>query len=545
MFKRLVFLGLFALILSLILPLGFNQNDNFKTSAADELRLTKGAQVKHPALGGDFVVWIEYREGAYNLYFYNFTTKKESQLNKNFPLSFDAVGPVVYQNYVYLADHAAEGWNIWEFDIDRNLSRKLIKEDKAVQSLSAYEKYVTYEVKNDNTTDVFLLNKNSVSVEEMVKNITNDESYQKSPVIFGSLIAWGEFSVCKTEDVGCDPFKYGRVITYDILSGVKKIIKDNVASLSPVQINNWALSWSELEGSTKVVKVYGYTTGTGFNVSPSDYHSYNPIMFSDSLVYFVSRSAGEDLELFQFSTGKHTILSWSKAIKKEPTLGSSNRFVSWIDNRLGTDDLYYFDSQAEDPKAVSQASEDIIDQDNDGLRDSLEFTLGTNPFVLDTDNDGLADNEEVIRYHTYPTQYDSDGDGIKDGEEINNWLSDPLKFDSNNDGIDDKTSIVQGYNPMANRAKLTVYRTIKMEDPAQEKAEVSYLKRALNNYLGYGRWFVKNQTEWNNISNAYSYGGYNIKEIGAYLRGDKSAISFDTLATVWREQQELNKLASN
>lgn len=543
-FKKLVFLSLFALILSLVLPLGFNQNDNFKTSAADEIRITNGAQVKHPALGGNFVAWVEYRAGAYNLYSYNFSDKKETQLN-SFPLSSDAVGPVAYQNYVYLADHAAEGWNIWEFDVEHNTSRKLVKEDRVVQSLSAYEQYVVYEAKNGNTTDIFLLNKNIVDKNLLVVNITNDDAYQKAPVIFGNVIAWDEFSVCKIEETNCDPFKYGSVVTYDILSGVKKIIKDQVASLSPVQINNWALAWSQLEGSTKVVKVYGYTTGTSFNVSPSDFHSYNPVMYGDSIIYFVSRSAGEDLELFQFSTGKHTILSWSKAAKEDPTIGSSNRFAAWIDNRLGTNDLYYFDSLAEMPETVAQASEQIIDQDHDGLRDSQEFTLGTNPFAADTDNDGLTDYEEVVRYHTYSTQYDSDGDGISDGQEINNWLSNPLKFDSNNDGIDDKTSVTQGYNPMADRAKLTVYRTIKMENPVQEKTETSYLRRTLNNYLGYGRWSVKNQDEWNKITAAYSYGGYNIKEIAAYLRGDKSAISFDTLATVWREQKELNKLASN
>ncbi|MCX6779317.1 MAG: hypothetical protein NTU97_03745, partial [Candidatus Magasanikbacteria bacterium] len=207
-------------------------------------------------------------------------------------------------------------------------------------------------------------------------------------------------------------------------------------------------------------------------------------------------------------------------------MGASNRYVTWIDNRLGTNDVYYFDALAAHPQNTP-AEVANLDQDNDGLTDAEEIKLGTSTFLADTDNDGLTDYEEVKRYHTYPTQYDSDGDGVKDGEEINNWLSNPLKFDSNDDGIDDKTSIVQGFNPMADRSKLTVYRTIKMENVVQEKQENDFLKRTLNNYLGRGNWSVKNKAEWEKISTAYSYGGYNIKEIASYIRGNKSAVSFD------------------
>jgi hypothetical protein len=57
------------------------------------------------------------------------------------------------------------------------------------------------------------------------------------------------------------------------------------------------------------------------------------------------------------------------------------------------------------------------DDDNDGLPDTAEAAIGTNPLVADTDGDRLSDQEEV-NLGTDPTNKDSDSDGWSDYEEI-------------------------------------------------------------------------------------------------------------------------------
>jgi len=68
-----------------------------------------------------------------------------------------------------------------------------------------------------------------------------------------------------------------------------------------------------------------------------------------------------------------------------------------------------------------------IDQDGDGLTDSVETNTGTyisanntgtNPSNPDSDNDGLKDGEEVITYGTNPLLEDTDVDGAPDGDEV-------------------------------------------------------------------------------------------------------------------------------
>ncbi|MHA2281613.1 MAG: binary toxin-like calcium binding domain-containing protein, partial [Promethearchaeota archaeon] len=101
------------------------------------------------------------------------------------------------------------------------------------------------------------------------------------------------------------------------------------------------------------------------------------------------------------------------------------------------------------------------DSDGDGLTDSFEIEIGTNPNKLDSDNDTLPDGVELSEYGTFPTNPDSDNDGLSDGEEVSYFegkFVDPLGDydldnlphvldpDSDNDGLLDGEE-VKGLNP--------------------------------------------------------------------------------------------------
>lgn len=76
-----------------------------------------------------------------------------------------------------------------------------------------------------------------------------------------------------------------------------------------------------------------------------------------------------------------------------------------------------------------------FDDDNDGLSDTLEQSIGTNPLKIDTDDDGLLDKEEYDG-NTDPTLADTDGDGVDDG--FDGFPDDPTATsDFDGDGLPD------------------------------------------------------------------------------------------------------------
>ncbi|MCP4847918.1 MAG: hypothetical protein GY899_08235, partial [Verrucomicrobiaceae bacterium] len=81
---------------------------------------------------------------------------------------------------------------------------------------------------------------------------------------------------------------------------------------------------------------------------------------------------------------------------------------------------------------LGQSGED--DAEPDGLTNSQEFNLGTNPTLADSDGDDLSDSEEINQHDTDPTLADSDGDELNDGQEINgDPATNPLIADSDGD----------------------------------------------------------------------------------------------------------------
>ena len=58
------------------------------------------------------------------------------------------------------------------------------------------------------------------------------------------------------------------------------------------------------------------------------------------------------------------------------------------------------------------------DLDGDGITNTEERELGSNPQHVDSDFDGLDDGVEMREYFTDPMLVDSDGDGMWDGDEV-------------------------------------------------------------------------------------------------------------------------------
>jgi len=88
------------------------------------------------------------------------------------------------------------------------------------------------------------------------------------------------------------------------------------------------------------------------------------------------------------------------------------------------------------------------DTDGDGLTNSEEAQIGTDPQNPDTDGDGLGDGEEVKNYGTNPLAPDTDSDGLSDGEEVHQRRTDPLNPDTDGDQLVDGDEVTRNTDPL-------------------------------------------------------------------------------------------------
>lgn len=120
------------------------------------------------------------------------------------------------------------------------------------------------------------------------------------------------------------------------------------------------------------------------------------------------------------------------------TVGTSYSRLRWSTQSNLNATTEATDGEVEDYKVQLKQP---IDSDNDGLLDTKEAELGTNPNNPDTDGDGLKDGAEVNTHQTNPKKADTDGDGLSDGDEINTHQTDPKKADTDSDGLNDGVEV--------------------------------------------------------------------------------------------------------
>jgi uncharacterized protein YegL len=143
------------------------------------------------------------------------------------------------------------------------------------------------------------------------------------------------------------------------------------------------------------------------------------------------------------------------ARKLNKLLDSDNDFVAnFLDNCISVKNLDQKNTDKENElltKITGDAFGDVCDtdDDNDGLLDTEEITLKTNPLLADTDGDGLNDQQEVNIYLTDPlVNADKDNDGLSDAVEILTHKTNHKKADTDSDGMPDAWEIANKLNPI-------------------------------------------------------------------------------------------------
>ncbi|MCK4340373.1 MAG: hypothetical protein KAY37_01450 [Phycisphaerae bacterium] len=145
------------------------------------------------------------------------------------------------------------------------------------------------------------------------------------------------------------------------------------------------------------------------------------------------------------------------------------------------------------------------DTDGDGLSDSEEADLGTDPLVSDTDGDALSDSEEVdlgtdptlpdtdydrlddgreVALGTDPRSPDTDGDGLLDGEEVAIGTN-PTKVDTDGDRLPDGVEVQFSLDPLSTTITMTVAK-VYCDDYVEIQLGADLVNQVYESWLGLG-----------------------------------------------------------
>ncbi|MDY9926706.1 NosD domain-containing protein [Methanosarcina sp.] len=250
---------------------------------------TNKSKEMQPAIYGDRIVWLDDRNGMYDLYMYDLSTQKEINITANQSAKKQ---PAIHGDKIV--------WEDW-----RNVS-----------GYSNYDIYM-YDLSTQKETQ-----------------ITDNKSVQNEPAIYGDKIVWAD----------------GRNGNYDIymynLSTSKETrITTNESQQEAPEIYGDRIVWQDSRNRNSLnensdIYMYNTSTSTETQITVDDSFQYNPVIYGDKIVWQDSRNGASDIYVYDISISKETQLtnagSWVSG------LAIYGDRIVWNDNRDGNYDIYMY-----------------------------------------------------------------------------------------------------------------------------------------------------------------------------------------------------------
>ena len=298
---------------------------------------------------------------------------------------------------------------------------------------------------------------------------------------------------------GCVEFGFGANEDFSGFPKTYELLGENTETDASDYTVNYHVDSDWKSGFTATISVTNNTESAledwvlEFDYTSEITNIWNAVVYEHEDGHYIIKNAGYNANIFPNQTISFGFMGEYENVLEDP---SNYRLYTY---NLLTESDNKTDNE-EEHRLLTW--DEMQDTDGDGLPDSYETIIGTNPNCADTDGDGLTDGYEVLysstdpcdkytmkngvadgdldpdtdgltilqeqAYGTDPLYADTDYDGLTDGEEVSRYGTDPLKYDTDDDGIGDGDEIALGLdprNPATFGCPDSEYRTVRVVSP--------------------------------------------------------------------------------
>ncbi len=311
----------------------------------------------NPDVYGNTIVWQDDRNGNYDIYMYDISTKKEIHTTDK----SNQISPDIYGNKVVWEDERNGGHDIYLQDLSTKKQTRITKSGKAYGPKIYGNRIVWMDGRNGGSLeysqpignwDIYMYDL-STSKEYQ---ITTNNSTQVDPDIYKDRIVWGE---------------NGTIYMYNDSTSTETQVTPHPWYWDDDPANSGDANWDPKIYGDKIVcdvetplgnyvaKRYDISTSEGKYIGEVD-QSNNPAIYGNKIVWVDSYSIpridfNSDIYMYDLSTSKEIHITTNKSSEKGNPAIYDNKIV-WQDNRNGNWDIYMATLGSDLPVAVFSAS---------------------------------------------------------------------------------------------------------------------------------------------------------------------------------------------
>jgi beta propeller repeat protein len=250
----------------------------YNLSTKEEFPITTDkSDQSFPAIYENIVVWYDERNGNADIYGYNLSTKEEFQITTNVS---DQVSPAIYNDIVVWADDRNGKSDIYGYNLLTRKEFQITKDPSRQSNPAIYNNIVVWHDERNGNKDIYGYN---LSTKEEFQ-ITDDPHDQVSPAIYNDIVVWDD-----DRNGNSDIYKYNLTTKEEVQ------ITKNPSDQNGIVFYGDIAVCSELRNFS--IKIYGYNISTKkeFQIAKSSHSQYDPAIYKNIVVWKDYRNGNADI----------------------------------------------------------------------------------------------------------------------------------------------------------------------------------------------------------------------------------------------------------
>jgi len=390
--------------------------------AADTVVSNNSANQYGPAIYGNRIVWIDYRNGNYDIYMKNLATGVESAVTTN---SAYQDNPAIYGDKVVWADNRNGNYDIYMKNLATGVESAVTTHADQQANPAIYGNKVVWRDARNGNDDIYMKNL-ATGVESAV---TTNSAWQSNPAIYGDKVVWYDYRNGNND-----------IYMKNLTTGVESAVTTNGYAQDNPAIYGNKVVWRDNRDGNYDIYMKDLTTGVESAVTTNGYGQYYPAIYGDEVVWEDTRNGNDDIYMKNLATGVESAVTTNGYAQDNPAI-YGNKIV-WEDWRNGNRDIY-MNTLPTTPRAmVSNTGWDSGignwdwsgskvasgDFNGDGLMDLVAFygysaTRQTKAWVFINDGHG-GYNTPIAWWDSGPNNWDWDGTKLIVGDFNGDGLAD-------------------------------------------------------------------------------------------------------------------------
>jgi TolB protein len=284
----------------------------------------------NPALHGDMVVWEDSRNGNWDIYGYDLSTKTEIVITVDRNRQGD---PAVYNDTVVWTDYRNGNPDIYGYDLASQQEFIVTSDVNGQQSPAIYNNIVVWQDNRNGNWDIYGVNLQTG--EEF--QVTADTHDQVTPQIYGTTLVW--------ED---DRNQNWDIYGYNLGEQKEFQITVDTAYQGPPAVYNGIVVWEDHRNGNAAIYMYDIQAQKEVQITSGREWQGNPAIYNDIIIWVDERKGTTDiygydlLKKEELQITKSPLFSFSVTEYSPLIFGN---MVVWADSRHGNTNIYAYDLQ--------------------------------------------------------------------------------------------------------------------------------------------------------------------------------------------------------